>query len=202
MRHNKAFRKLGRNPSHRRALLRNLATSLILNDRIETTVPRAKELRSVADKLVTLAKNDTLHARRQAMSFLFPINRTEKGGDSHKLSAVHRLFSEVAPRYVERNGGYTRVLRTRRRLGDQAELAIIEFVEKEMREKSRRRKRRVVRASVDDKPAEEGTDSAADEAPSEEVQEASESSSSDVNSANAEQSFSADESVTDDGGTK
>lgn len=162
MNHNKAFRKLGRNPAHRRALMRNLATSLMLHDRIETTLPKAKELKRVADKLVTLGKKNTLHSRRQAMRFLNVINRQESG-NAQKTTAVHRLFEEIAPRYAERNGGYTRVLHGRknplgkalngRRDGDNAEMAVIEFVEPELQKKEKKRKRRVRRAASDEKPA-------------------------------------------------
>ncbi|MCL4125746.1 UNVERIFIED_CONTAM: hypothetical protein GTU68_047155 [Idotea baltica] len=138
MRHKKANSKLGRTPSHKRALLRNLATSLVIHDRIETTLPKAKALRRVADKLVTLGKRNTLHHRRQAMSFLF------------KRTAVHKLFEEIAPRYEERNGGYTRVVRTRKRPGDNAQMAIIEFVEagSGVTEEPTRKKRRVKKSPV------------------------------------------------------
>jgi large subunit ribosomal protein L17 len=128
-------------------MFRNLATSLVLHNRIETTLPKAKELKRIADKLVTLGKNDTLHARRQAMTYLFAVNRTETG-DAKKWTPVHRLFTVIAPRYTERNGGYTRVIRTRKRDGDKAQMAMIEFVEagvaKEKTEK--RKKRRVVKS--------------------------------------------------------
>lgn len=149
MRHKVKLKKLGRNPSHRRALLRNLATSLVLNDQIETTLPKAKSLKRVADKLVTLGKTDTLHHRRQAMQFLTAVNRTETG-NAQKWTAVHKLFTEIAPRYSERKGGYTRVLRTRKRPGDNAQLALIQFVEKEMTKKSggEKRKRRVKKADA------------------------------------------------------
>ena len=114
------YRKLGRPTKHRRAMLRNLATSLIQFERIKTTVPRAKELRRVADQMVTLAKRgeDDLHARRQALAYL-----TTK-------DAVSKLFSELGPRYTERNGGYTRVLRIGNRKGDCAPMATIEYVDR------------------------------------------------------------------------
>ncbi len=154
MRHGKVFGKLGRSPAHRRALLRNLATSLILHDSIETTLPKARELKRVADKLVTLGKNDTLHARRQAMAYLFAVNRTQTG-NTNKLTAVHKLFTEIAPRYTERNGGYTRVVRTRIRPGDKAQLALIQFVEEAVQKKERRRRRVVMKTqpAVADFPA-------------------------------------------------
>ena len=180
MRHHKSFRKLGRTPSHRRALLRNLATALVVNERIETTLPKAKELRRVADRLITLGKNDTLHSRRQAMKFLMPINRKENG-EKEKWTAVHRLFTEVAPRYSERAGGYTRVLRTRKREGDKAQMAIIEFVETEIAEKQpARRTRRVVKrdaAAKLEQPADK-TEAAKEDATSEAENEAQKSESS------------------------
>lgn len=145
MRHNKAFRKFSRTPAHRRAMFRNMATSLVMHDRIETTLPKAKELRRIADKLVTLGKEDTLHRRRQAMAYLFATNR-QATGNAGKLTAVHRLFTEIAPRYNERHGGYTRVVRTRKRDGDNAQLAVIEFVEGEVtKTAAKRKKRRVVK---------------------------------------------------------
>lgn len=154
MRHKKAFAKLNRTPAHRRALLRNLATSLVLENRIETTLPKAKALRRVADKLVTLGKQDTLHHRRKAMSYLFEINK-EEAGNVQKRSAVHKLFTEIAPRYEERHGGYTRVVRSRRREGDNAQLAIIEFVEagSGVTEKPVRRKRQVKKSVVEETSA-------------------------------------------------
>ncbi len=146
MRHRKAGRKLGRTPAHRRALLRNLSTALILQEKIETTVPKAKELKRVADKLVTLGKKNTLSSRRQAMAFLMPIHRRVDGA-KFKFTAVHKLFEEIAPRFAERNGGYTRVVRTRRRGGDNAELAIIEFVGGTVEKKEKKKPRRVVRTT-------------------------------------------------------
>ena len=151
MRHGKSLGKLGRNPAHRRALLRNLATSLVLNGRIVTTLARAKELRRVADRLVTLGKKGTLAARRRAMSYLLPINR-HAVSCSNKLSAVHSLFEELAPRYAERCGGYTRVLRTGRRVGDNAQMALIEFVTEELSSSEGGRRKRAVKRVVEDVP--------------------------------------------------
>lgn len=180
MNHRNAFRKLGRTPAHRRALLRNLATSLILKERIETTLPKAKELKRVADKLVTLGKKGTLHARRQALGYLMPINRREEG-NAGKRTAVHKLFEELAPRYSERPGGYTRVVRGRtqpsgkridaRRPGDNAQMAIVEFVEAEMRAKPTKRRRRATRRDAEPvTEAETATKEAtADEAPAAEA---------------------------------
>lgn len=115
-------RKLGVDHSHRKAMLRNLATSLVMHGSITTTQHRALELRSVADKLVTLAKRNDLHARRQAAQILFNVK------DAEGKTALQKLFSEIGPKYTERNGGYTRVTKTVKRRGDAAEMAVIEFV--------------------------------------------------------------------------
>lgn len=157
MRHRNAFQKLSRTAAHRRALLRNLATNLVLKDRIVTTLPKAKELKRVADKLVTLGKTDNHHNRRQAMAYLFAINRKETG-NKQKLSAVHRLFTEVAPRYTERHGGYTRVVKLgKKRPGDNAPMAVIEFVERELKSKTKpaRRTRKKAEPAAEAAPATE-----------------------------------------------
>ncbi|MBA3276007.1 MAG: 50S ribosomal protein L17 [Chloroflexia bacterium] len=116
MRHRKAGRKFGRNPSQRKALLRQQAISLILNERITTTEAKAKELRSVVEKLVTIARDDTAHHRNLVMSRL-----------DHKRS-VARLFDVVAPRYEDVPGGYTRISKLGLRRGDAAPIVLIEFV--------------------------------------------------------------------------
>jgi len=116
MRHRKRTVKLGRTASHRRAMFRNMVTSLLAQERIETTVAKAKEARRFADRMVTLGKKGTLHARRQALTFIMD------------KDVVSKLFSELAPRYADRNGGYTRIIRTGFRRGDGAELAILEMV--------------------------------------------------------------------------
>lgn len=123
-----AYSRLRRNSSQRKALLRDLVTDLILNGRIETTETKAKELKRLADKMVTLGKTTgsdekKLHARRQAASFI----RFEKAEDGQY--AVQKLFSEIAPKFANRNGGYTRVIKTGFRRGDAAPMAIIEWVE-------------------------------------------------------------------------
>jgi len=130
-------------------MFRNLATSLVLHNKIETTLPKAKELKRLADKLVTLGKKNSLHARRQAMSYLFAMNRTADG-ETQKWTAVHKLFTEIAPRYAGRNGGYTRVIRTRKRDGDKTQLALIEFVESDVQSQKpeKKRKRRVVKKAT------------------------------------------------------
>ena len=158
MRHKKGLGKLNRDSSHRHGMLRNLATSLVLHGTIETTIARAKELKRVADKLITLGKKDSLHARRQAMAFLRPINKN-KTGNAQKWTAVHKLFTELAPMYSERNGGYTRVLRSGKRDGDNAQMAIIQFVEAEVQAKEKKRKKRKV-ARTETKAVENKADKA------------------------------------------
>ncbi len=129
MRHRNAGYKLGRNTSHRRALLRNLVTSIVLEDRVETTVAKAKAARPHVEKLITLGKKGDLHARRQALAFL------------QTREAVTRLFDTVAPRYGDRNGGYLRIIRTGFQRGDGAEKAFIELLgaEKILDEKRQKR---------------------------------------------------------------
>ena len=118
-----SYRRLGRKADHRKALLRNMATSLIENGQIETTEMKAKELSSVVDKLITLAKRNDLHARRQVLAYVRNVEVDEEG-----TTAVQNLFNEIAPSYADRNGGYTRVVKTRIRRGDAAPMAIVEFV--------------------------------------------------------------------------
>lgn len=110
-------RKLGLSTAQRKAMLRNLVTSFLENGKIETTVTRAKETQSMAEKMITLGKKNTLHSRRQALKFIT------------KEDVVTKLFSEIAPKYAERNGGYTRILKTGPRRGDSAEMAILELVD-------------------------------------------------------------------------
>ena len=117
MRHRKKGRKLSRSPSHRRATLRNMATNLFLHERIETTTAKAKELRPFAERLITLAKRGDLHARRLVAQKI--ADREVQG----------KLFSDLGPRFAERPGGYTRILKLGTRRGDAAEMALIELVE-------------------------------------------------------------------------
>lgn len=118
-----AYSRLRRSSDQRRALLRDLITDLIINGQIETTVAKAKELKKLADRMVTLGKANTLHARRQAASFI----RFEK--DEEGNFAIQKLFNEIAPKFASRNGGYTRVIKTGFRRGDSAPMAIISWVE-------------------------------------------------------------------------
>ncbi len=116
MRHRKKGRQLGRQTKHRRALFRNLVTSLLDQERIETTEAKAKEIRGFADRMITLGKEGTLPARRRALGFL------------RSKSVVSKLFDDVASRFKDRPGGYTRIIKTRRRIGDAAEMVAIELV--------------------------------------------------------------------------
>lgn len=129
MRHRNAGYKLGRNTSHRRALLRNLVTSIVLEDRVETTVAKAKAARPHVEKLITLGKKGDLHARRQALAYL------------QTREAVTRLFDTVAPRYGDRNGGYLRIVRTGFQRGDGAEKAFLELLGAEKLLDEKRQKR-------------------------------------------------------------
>jgi large subunit ribosomal protein L17 len=127
-----AYRKLGRNSAQRKALLRDLITDLIINERIETTLFKAKELQRLADKMVTLGKKGDLAARRQAaklIRFELAVEVDENGEVVKEQYAIQKLFKEIAPKFADRNGGYTRVLKTGPRRGDATPMAIIEFVE-------------------------------------------------------------------------
>ena len=120
MRHNKSGKRLGRNTPHRAAMLRNMVTSLIEHEKITTTDARAKELRKVVDRMITLGKRGDLHARRQVLSVI----RDQK--------VVAKLFDQIGPRYKNRPGGYTRIIKIGSRLGDNAPQSIIALVEEEM----------------------------------------------------------------------
>jgi large subunit ribosomal protein L17 len=119
MRHGNAHRKLGRKPEHRKAMFANMAAALIKHEQIVTTLPKAKELRPVVEKLITLGKRGDLHARRQAIAQV------------RDVTMVKKLFDVLGPRYKERKGGYTRVLKAGFRYGDNAAVAVIEFVDRD-----------------------------------------------------------------------
>jgi large subunit ribosomal protein L17 len=121
MRHRHGYRKLGRDSEHRAALLRNLACDLIEHEKIETTVPKAKELRRYIEKLITRAKNSDFNTHRYVYSKL--------GSNKRAKAATQKLIDIIAPKFENRNGGYTRIIKTRFRRGDAAEMCIIEFVE-------------------------------------------------------------------------
>ena len=123
MRHRNYGRKLSRNTEHRRALLRNLVTSLILEERIETTVAKAKAARGIAEEMITLGKRGDLHARRLAAAYCMT------------AAAVKKLFEDVAKRYASRQGGYTRIVRTGWRKGDGADMAVLELIGTEVLQK-------------------------------------------------------------------
>jgi large subunit ribosomal protein L17 len=128
MRHRNSGSKLGRNPSHRRATLRNLVTNLFEHGRITTTLTRAKATRPVAEKIITLGKRDTLQSRRQAAAYLMTPAVTAK------------LFSEIAPKFADRAGGYTRIIHAGIRVGDGAKVAILEIVGYELKKKEKKEK--------------------------------------------------------------
>jgi large subunit ribosomal protein L17 len=119
MRHGKVHRKLNRKPEHRRAMFANMAAALIKHEQIMTTLPKAKDLRPVVEKLITLGKRGDLHARRQAVAKI------------RDIAMVKKLFEVLGPRYKERNGGYTRVLKAGFRYGDSAPIAVIELVDRD-----------------------------------------------------------------------
>ena len=141
MRHLNAGRKLNRTSAHRKALFKNMVLALIRHERITTTDPKAKELRRVADRMVTLGKQNDLAARRRAFAAL----------QSHE--AVQKLFDEIAPRFKERNGGYTRVIKFGHRRGDAAMLSVIEFTGQEEQTKAKKpRKRTAKKEETTDQP--------------------------------------------------
>ncbi len=119
MRHRQSGRQLGRNSSHRRALFRNLVTSFLRHERIETTEAKAKEVSSIIEKMISLGKRGDLHSRRKALAYIY------------EPSVVTHLFSNIAPRYSTTNGGYVRVIKTRIRQGDAAQMVILELTKME-----------------------------------------------------------------------
>ena len=127
MRHRVSGKKLRRNMAHRRALLRNLVTSLLEKERVRTTLAKAKATRPLAEKMITLSKKDTLHTRRQALRFIF------------KKDIVKKLFDEIGPRFSERPGGYTRIVKLSPRAGDGAEMAMIELIGSEFKKKEKKK---------------------------------------------------------------
>ena len=131
MRHQKAGRKLNRTASHRKAMFANMAASLITHEQIVTTLPKAKEIRPIVEKLVTLGKRGDLHARRQAISQI------------RDAAVVSKLFDAIASRYATRNGGYLRIMKAGFRQGDNAPLAVVEFVDRDVSAKGAADKARV-----------------------------------------------------------
>ncbi len=128
MRHLVKGKKLRRNTAQRRALLRNLVTSFLEKERVRTTLAKAKSARPLAEKMITLAKKDTLHSRRQALRFIY------------KKPVVKKLFEELGPRFSERPGGYTRIVKVGVRSGDGAEMAVLELIGTEFKKKAKKKK--------------------------------------------------------------
>jgi large subunit ribosomal protein L17 len=166
MRHRKSGRKLGRNTSHRKAMMRNMVTSFFNCEKITTTDARAKELRKMAEKLITMARRGDLHSRRLAMEVV----RDKK--------TVAKLFETIAPRYMDRPGGYTRIIKLGLRAGDNASLSMIELVEEEFTAKPKKKApakkvAKKVEAPVEETPAEEAPaeEAPVEEAPAEETKE-------------------------------
>ena len=139
MRHRNGNRKLSRNTSHRRALLRNLVTDFLDHGRLMTTLPKAKEVRPLAEKMITLGKRDNLHARRQVQAFLL------------REAIAKKVFDTIAPKFADRNGGYSRIIKLGNRKGDGADLAIIELLGSELEVKKAERA-----AKVEEKQAKKG----------------------------------------------
>ncbi len=136
MRHRLANKKLRRNPAQRKALLRSLVTSFLEKERINTTLAKAKAVRPVAEKMITLAKKNSLHTRRKALRFVY------------KKDVVKKLFEDIGPRFTERPGGYTRIIKTGQRAGDGAHLAIIELVGSEYKKKSKKKEKLSAKAKA------------------------------------------------------
>ena len=131
MRHQKAGRKFNRTSAHREAMFRNMAMALFRHERIITTVAKAKEARPFIERLITLARKDTLHARRLVMARLGPVAKVDlydKNGEMTDDTVIQRLFNDLAPRYANRAGGYTRITKIGPRKGDNAPMAVIELV--------------------------------------------------------------------------
>jgi large subunit ribosomal protein L17 len=127
MRHLVKGKKLGRDTAQRRALLRSQVTSFLEKERIQTTLAKAKAVRPLAEKMITLAKRDTLHTRRQALSYIY------------KRDVVKKLFKDIGPRFMERPGGYTRIIKAGPRAGDGTEMAILELVDIEFKKKKKKK---------------------------------------------------------------
>jgi large subunit ribosomal protein L17 len=148
MRHNVGLRKLGRTSAHRRALLRNLATDLFRHERLKTTLPKARELRPVAERLITLARRDDLHARRQVLRHVID------------KDVVKKLFDTLGPRFATRPGGYTRTLKLGPRQGDGANMAIVELIGSEPVFKKQKEDRKARRSRMEKAKAKSGEEAA------------------------------------------
>ena len=146
MRHRVAGKKLGRKSAHRKMMFRNLVTSLLDKERIRTTLPRAKAARPIAERMITLGKKESLHARRQALAFV------------KDPGVVSKLFSTIAPRYAQRSGGYTRIIRLGFRDGDGAQLAILELIGSEFKPAKAEEGKAGKKAKKEEKPASEAAE--------------------------------------------
>jgi len=176
MRHQRAGKKLGRDAAHRKALYANLAGALIEHGRIKTTVTKAKAVKPIAEQMITLGRRGDLHARRQAVAFL------------RSKDVVHKLFDEVAPRYKDRPGGYSRIVKIGPRPGDAAEMAYLELVGEEITARPRRARPAPPEAAAPatpetenevEEPAADAEDVAADEEPAEEPEAVAETPAED-----------------------
>ena len=150
MRHLVAHKKLGRNPAQRKALLRNLVTSFLEKERIRTTLAKAKSTRPLAEKMITLSRTNSLHARRRALTFIY------------KESVVKKMFDEIGPRFSERPGGYTRIVKLGPRAGDSTEMAMLEMIGSELAKKS---KKKAAKDKTKEKTKEKAKDKTKDKAP-------------------------------------
>ena len=184
MRHRVAGKQLSRTSSHRKTMRKNMARSLFQHGAIRTTETKAKELRGFVEKLITLARKDTLHARRQVIRELGDQFMADKDGEFLEQSVVQKLFSEIAPRYADRPGGYTRIIRlSERRIGDAGKQVVLQLVEDASaaggaegpgsgRRKQRAAKRHQAAEAVEDAAQESQAEAPADEPAAEEQQEA------------------------------
>jgi len=136
MRHRVKSQRLGRDSAQRKALLRNLVTSFLEKERISTTHSKAKAVRPIAEKMITLAKTNTLHTRRRALSYIY------------KKDVVKKLFEDIGPRFTERPGGYTRIVKLGPRAGDGAEMAVIELVGSEFKKKEKKKEKMAEKAKT------------------------------------------------------
>src|SRR5919205_4231509 len=147
MRHRNAHRKLSRNTSHRRSMLRNMVTDFLDHGRLMTTLPKAKEVRPLAEKMITLGKRDNLHARRQIQAYVL------------REAVAKKVFESIAPRFADRNGGYSRIIKLGNRKGDGADLAIIELLGSELEvkkaERAEKAKEKAAKKPKEDKEEEE-----------------------------------------------
>ena len=183
MRHKVAGKQLSRNTAHRRAMRRNMARSLFQHEAIKTTEVKAKELRGFAERMITLAKSGTLHARRQVISEMGDGIMADDDGNILDLSVVQKLFDEIAPRYATRNGGYTRIIHlSERRIGDAGTQVLLQLVEADSKSSSgdgsskrqRRAAKRIEAAKVEESDQAAKVEQPANETPAEEAPQSAE----------------------------